>query len=144
MSDQRSGKVGSTGIAAVLAYLLAEVHPEGRGPYTMAEAATGAGVSESTLKAIKNGRGNPTFSTLESLAEFFDAPAEVWHHPSDPAAAIARHRLEQAKVDAGVISIALRADGLDAEGMDYVRRSIDQARRAQGLGPAKSGLNLRN
>jgi transcriptional regulator with XRE-family HTH domain len=144
MSDQDSGKVGSAGIAAVLRYLLAEVHPDNRGPYTMAEAAAGAEVSESTLKAIKNGRGNPTFATLENLAEFFGVPAEVWHYPSDPASVIARHRLEQTKVDAGVVSIALRAEGLDADGMDYVRRSIDQARKAQGLGPARTGLNLRN
>jgi transcriptional regulator with XRE-family HTH domain len=144
MSDQHAGRVGSAGIASVLRYLLAEVHPEGRGPYTMAEAASGAGVSESTLKGIKNGRGNPTFATLESLAEFFQVPADVWVNPSDPAAVIASHRLEQAKVDAGVVSLALRAEGLDAEGMDYVRRSIDQARRAQGLGPAKTGLNLKN
>ncbi|MFC1443060.1 helix-turn-helix transcriptional regulator [Streptacidiphilus sp. N1-10] len=144
MGDQQGGRVGSAGIASVLRYLLAEVHPEDRAPYTMAEVATGAGVSESTLKAIKTGRGNPTFATLESLAEFFQVPAEVWVNPADPAAVIAGHRLEQAKVAAGVVSIALRADGLDAEGMDYVRRSIDQARRAQGLGPAKTGLDLRN
>ncbi len=81
---------------------------------------------------------------MEVIAEFFEVPAEVWVSEMGPEWVIARHRLHQASVGANVMRLAMRADGLDADGMNFVAMSIEKARQAQGLGPARTGLDLNN
>jgi len=143
--DGTEDGVSDVRAVAVFRYLLEHVHPKGRGPYLLTEVAKGADISVSALKALKAGRkDNPTVSTLEAIARHFEVPMEVWVSDKGPEWAIANHELQQAEVDADVMKLALRAEGLDADGLRYIAKSIDLARQAQGLGPARTGLDLNN
>jgi transcriptional regulator with XRE-family HTH domain len=129
--------------ASVLQWLFKNISPEGRGPYSTAEVATGAGVSESTIKDIRAGRkSNPTMNTLTAIAAHFGITPEVWVNARGPEYVLARQQLQDVMLDAGVIQVAMRAGGLDAENLAFLALVIDKARKDSGLGPANGGLDL--
>jgi transcriptional regulator with XRE-family HTH domain len=122
-------------IAAKLTELFEKRRPEGR-PYTIAEVAAGTGISESTLKQLKRGLNtNPKIGTLTALAKFFDVPPTYWVSDEDPEEQFARRDLQHAMEDAGIQSIALRSQGLNAENIRLVTEMITMARKSQGLDP---------
>ena len=134
---------GSAGnvLARRLDHLFATVHPPGRRPYTLREAADAinaeAGttiISVSYLSQLRAGqRTEPSHSRLMAIARFFgvdvdyfsgDAPAG---DPGQQAEFLAAMR------DAGVRSIALRAHGLSESSLAAVRAVIENARRLENL-----------
>ncbi|MFD9591684.1 helix-turn-helix domain-containing protein [Kitasatospora sp. NPDC059973] len=136
MPGQADKDKGLAQIAARLDRLFEERHPEGRGPYTVAEVSTGTGISDTLLRGMrKGGKTNPTIDTLVKIAAFFDVPPTYWVS-DDPDKEVAGRDLQRAMEDAGVQSIALRSKGLDAKGLRFVKESIDMARSSQGLPPA--------
>jgi transcriptional regulator with XRE-family HTH domain len=55
--------------------LFDEVHPPGRGPYSVAEVGRGTGLSLSYLRYLRDGsRDNPTIRQVAALARFFRVP----------------------------------------------------------------------
>jgi len=143
MSAAKREGQGAVDIGARLTYLFENVHPEGRGPYTNAEVAEGSGVKIGTIKALRAGRqDNPTVHTLTAIAGFFGAPPEVFVSEHGPEYVLARQQLHGTMIDAGVLRLAMRAGGLDAENMRFLTQVIDKARAAQGLEPANGGLDL--
>ncbi|RFS85968.1 XRE family transcriptional regulator [Actinomadura spongiicola] len=68
-------------LARKVDFLFRQVHPSGRGPYSLQEAAsaieklTGEKISHNTLWKLRTGRhDNPTKRVLEALATFFGVP----------------------------------------------------------------------
>lgn len=136
MGQDRAAEDGLKVIAAKLTRLFERRHPEGRGPYTIAEVAAGTGISESTLKQLKRGLNtNPKIATLTTLAKFFDVAPTYWVSEDDPEEQFAHRDLQHAMQDAGIRSIALRSQGLNAENIRLVTEMITMARKSQGLDP---------
>ncbi|MFJ7275464.1 helix-turn-helix domain-containing protein [Kitasatospora sp. NPDC098663] len=135
MAQQTDKDQGPALIAKRLNYLFKHRHPAGRGPYTIAEAAAGTDVSESTIKQLRSGaKANPTINTLRALAAFFDVPPTYWV-TDNPEQVFAERDLVNAMRDAGVQSIALRSQGLSAKNMARITDMLDMARESQGLPP---------
>ncbi|WP_207400927.1 helix-turn-helix domain-containing protein [Actinomadura roseirufa] len=68
-------------LARKIDYLFRRMHPSGRGPYSLQEAATkveeltGEKISHNTLWKLRTGKhDNPTKRVLEALASFFGVP----------------------------------------------------------------------
>ncbi|MEU9041498.1 MULTISPECIES: helix-turn-helix transcriptional regulator [unclassified Kitasatospora] len=137
MVEHIDADAGVARIAARLGYLFEHRHPEGRGPYTIAEVVAGTGISESSIKQLRRGaKANPTINTLTAISSFFDAPPTIWVVPDDEVETVlARRDLTTAMRDSGVQSIALRSQGLNARNMARITDMIDMARESQGLPP---------
>jgi transcriptional regulator with XRE-family HTH domain len=124
-----------------LNHLFATVHPAGRGPYTLREAADAinaeAGtsiISPAYLSQLRTGqRAEPSHSRLLAIARFFGVDPSYFNE--DGAAEETDRHLEflTAMRDAGVRSVALRAQGLSEASLAAVRAVIENARRLEGL-----------
>ncbi|MEY9956790.1 helix-turn-helix domain-containing protein [Streptacidiphilus sp. MAP5-52] len=135
MTQDKTGDDGLKVIATRLMILFERRTPKGR-PYTVAEVAEGTGISETTLKQLRRGiNSNPTINTLTAIAKFFDVPPTYWVSDEDPEEQFARRDLRTAMTDAGIESIALRSQGLNAENIRFVTEAITMARKSQGLDP---------
>ncbi|MBF9071823.1 helix-turn-helix domain-containing protein [Streptacidiphilus fuscans] len=122
-------------------------------PYTNAQVAEGVqrefGVklSTNTVQSLRTGaRENPKQQTIKALADWFGVPVGYFFGDfSDPDQATSQRpepdaatAIAAAAENAGVLSVALRADGLSEEGLRLLTQVIDQVRRAEGL-PAVAG-----
>jgi transcriptional regulator with XRE-family HTH domain len=134
--SQGHEETGALQIARRLTYLFAHRHPEGRGSYSIAEVAAGTEISETTIKQLRRGTNdNPKIATLTTLAKFFDVPPTYWVSSEEPEEIFARRDLQSAMQDAGIQSIALRTQGLNADNIRLVTDMITVARKSQGLDP---------
>ena len=135
------GSGGENVLAERLNQLFATVHPAGRKPYTLREVADAinaeAGstiISVSYLSQLRAGqRTEPSHSRLVAIARFFGV--DVDYFSGDVPAEDAGQQLEflTAMRDAGVRSIALRANGLSESSLAAVRAVIENARRLENL-----------
>jgi transcriptional regulator with XRE-family HTH domain len=130
-----------------LNHLFATVHPANRGPYTLREVAdsinaeAGASmISAAYLSQLRTGqRAEPSHSRLVAIARFFGVDVEYF---SDAATAQdANRQLEflAAMRDAGIRSLAMRAQGLSEASLAAVRAVIENARRLEGLPDGHDG-----
>jgi transcriptional regulator with XRE-family HTH domain len=120
-------------IAERLEHLIATVHPASRGPYLLREIADGVNeaagekvVSVAYLSQLRLGqRMSPSFKILQAIAQWFGVPPSYF--ADDMTAAHADEQLEflTAMRDAGVRSVALRAQGLSEQALEAVRAVID-------------------
>jgi len=131
-------------LAQKIDYLFRTVHPSGRGEYSNAEVAAalqsagGPTISATYVWMLRTGkRDNPTMKHLEALASFFQVPPayffddEASSRISEELATLAAMR------DAGVRSIALRANGLSPQVLSSIRGMLDHARALEGLEPSE-------
>ena len=133
-----------TVIAERLDHLFAVCRNTDGRPYTMREVAEGinetAGeqvISVQYLSQLRLGqRSVPSYEKLQALAKFF--AVDVAYFSDDLAAEDADEQVEivQALRDAGVRSVALRADGLSQASLNAVKALIDHIRAQEGLPPA--------
>lgn len=139
MGDAPAGEPGV--LARRLQHLFATVHPPGRGPWTLKEAAAAineaAGtqvISYNYLYQLHRGtKSEVGHSRLAAIARFFGVP--VSYFSDDDAAARANENLEllAALHDQGVQHIAFRAAGLSPASLRAVLAVIENARRLEGL-----------
>jgi len=139
MGEAPGGEPGV--LARRLQHLFATVHPPGRGPYTLKEAAAAineaAGtqvISYNYLYQLHRGsKSEPGHSRLAAIARFFGVP--VSYFSDDQAAARVDENLEllAALHDQGVQHIAFRAAGLSPASLRAVLAVIENARRLEGL-----------
>ena len=128
-------------IAQRLDHLFATVHPPGRGPYSLREAADAineaAGtslISTAYLSQLRLGhRSQPSHARLLAIARFFGV--DIRYFSDDETA---RQTDEQLAVlaamrDIGVRSVALRAAGLSQASLKTVQAVIDNVRQLEGL-----------
>ncbi len=128
-------------IAQRLDHLFATVHPRGRGPYTLREAADAinqaAGtrlISPTYLWQLRNGqRTEPSHSRLAAIAEFFGVDVRYFSHDETAQRTDEQLDLLVALRDSGVKTIALRAAGLSGSSLETIRAVIENARRLEGL-----------
>lgn len=130
-------------VAEKLRYLFDNVHPPGRGRWTLREVVDGiaeqAGpdgqtVSLSYLSQLRDGvRDNPTVKHLEAIAGFFGVTAAYFLDEE-------RARRVEEQLDLLVVlrdqqarSVALRTSGLSPHSLDLIGEIIENARRAEGL-----------
>ncbi|MGA5704570.1 helix-turn-helix domain-containing protein [Peterkaempfera bronchialis] len=136
MAGQADRDKGLAQVAARLNELFEHRHPKGRGSYTVAEVASGTGISDTLIRGMRRGeKTNPTIDTLVKIAAFFDVPPTYWVN-ENPEREVAKRDLQRAMEDAGVHSIAMRSQGLNEQSLKFVTDAIDMARRSQGLPPA--------
>lgn len=65
--------------AAALTQLKATLHPRQRGPYTVAEIAAGAGLSQPyVVKLLRGERGSPRYEAVQAFARFFGVPPDYF------------------------------------------------------------------
>ncbi|GIE86826.1 helix-turn-helix domain-containing protein [Actinoplanes regularis] len=136
-----TGDLADGVLAQRLNHLFEKVHPKGRKPYTLREAAAGinekAGedvVSRTYLSQLRNGKSaNPGHKVLAAIAAFFEVPLSYFA-PDEEASRIGQ-QLEAlvAMRDAGVRRVAQRAAGLSSESLRAVLAVIENARRFEGL-----------
>ncbi|MGJ5755220.1 hypothetical protein FB563_3438 [Streptomyces puniciscabiei] len=148
-------------IAAKLDYLIREIHPKGRGPFTYQEIAdmikesAGEGeptVSHGTVQAIRTGKvTNPSVDSLRALAAFFGVPTAYFLDDSLSRTVEARIREIKESVetaDAGdevadvlrdkeVRAVAFRLSGLSARSLRGIKSIVEGFRQAEGLPEAK-------
>ncbi len=130
-----------TVIAQRLEHLFATVHPPGRGPYTLREAADGINAAAGTrlisytyLSQLRNGqRTEPSHSRLAAIARFFGV--DVRYFSDDETARQTDEQLEflAAMRDSGVRAVAIRAAGLSETSLQAVKALIENARRLEHL-----------
>jgi transcriptional regulator with XRE-family HTH domain len=140
--DDATGSV----IAERLEHLIATVHPASRGPYLLREITDGineaAGeklISVAYLSQLRLGqRATPSFKILHAIAQWFGVPPSYFS--DDLTAAQADEQLEflTAMRDAGVRSVALRAQGLSEQALEAVRAVIDAMHATQAPPPAEN------
>ena len=136
---------GVSGLENLLAQrlnrLFATVHPAGRGPYTLREAADAinseAGetiISASYLSQLRAGqRREPSHSRLAAIARFFGVDVDYFSPEVSADDADRQTEVLTAMRDAGVRTIALRAHGLSDSSLAAVLAVIDNARRLEHL-----------
>lgn len=134
-------------VAARLSHLFETVHPKGRKPYTLEEAARGinekAGrqvVSVSSLSRLKTGaRTSPAFDTIAAIADWFGVPPGYF--TSTDVAARVDSQLELAKTlqDTTVAAIAMRSAGLSERSLRAILAMVENARSLEDLGDRDSG-----
>jgi transcriptional regulator with XRE-family HTH domain len=139
MSDAAGGQPGV--LAQRLERLFATVHPPGRKPYTIKEAAEAinedAGrplLSYNYLYQLRRGtKAEPGHTRLAAIARFFQVP--VTYFDDSEAAAQIDEQLELAAAlrDQGVRHIAFRAAGLSTASLQTILAVIENARRLEGL-----------
>ena len=136
---------GVSGLENLLAQrlnrLFATVHPAGRGPYTLREAADAinseAGetiISASYLSQLRAGqRREPSHSRLAAIARFFGVDVDYFSPQVSAEDAARQAEVLTAMRDAGVRTIALRAHGLSEPSLAAVLAVIENARRLENL-----------
>ena len=128
-------------LAQRLNHLFATVHPAGRGPYTLREAADAinseAGetiISASYLSQLRAGqRREPSHSRLAAIARFFGVDVDYFSPEVSAEDADRQTEVLTAMRDAGVRAIALRAHGLSEPSLAAVLAVIENARRLENL-----------
>ena len=128
-------------LAERLDLLFETVHPAGRGPYTLREAADAinaeAGetiISAAYLSQLRNGkREEPSHSRLAAIARFFGVDVEYFSGSAPAADAARQAEALAAMQDPGVRAIALRARGLSEPSLAAVLAVIENARRLENL-----------
>ena len=136
---------GVSGLENLLAQrlnrLFTTVHPAGRGPYTLREAADAinseAGetiISASYLSQLRAGqRREPSHSRLAAIARFFGVDVDYFSPEVSAEDADRQTEVLTAMRDAGVRAIALRAHGLSEPSLAAVLAVIENARRLENL-----------
>jgi transcriptional regulator with XRE-family HTH domain len=136
---------GVSGLENLLAQrlnrLFATVHPAGRGPYTLREAADAinseAGetiISASYLSQLRAGqRREPSHSRLAAVARFFGVDVDYFSPEVSAEDADRQTEVLTAMRDAGVRAIAVRAHGLSEPSLAAVLAVIENARRLENL-----------
>jgi transcriptional regulator with XRE-family HTH domain len=128
-------------LAERLDRLFATVHPSGRGPYTLREAAdainTDAGetiISAAYLSQLRTGkRGEPSHSRLAAISRFFRVDISYFSDQVPDEDAGRQAEALAAMQDDGVRTIALRARGLSEPSLAAVLAVIENARRLENL-----------
>jgi ESX-1-secreted protein regulator len=128
-------------LAQRLNRLFETVHPAGRGPYTLREAADAinseAGetiISASYLSQLRaSQRTEPSHSRLTAIARFFGVDIDYFSAQVSAEDADRQAEVLAAMRDAGVRAIALRAHGLSESSLAAVRAVIENARRLEHL-----------
>lgn len=127
-------------LAQKIDYLFRTVHPSGRGEYSNAEvaaalqAAGGPTISATYVWQLRTGkRDNPTMKHLEALASFFQVPPAYFFDDEASSRITEELATLAALRDAGVRSIALRANGLSPQVLSSIRGMLDHARALEGL-----------
>lgn len=166
MGDQNCAD-GRRTIAQKLDYLIREIHPKGRGPFTYQEiaeqirarAAEGdPTVSHGTVQAIRTGKvTNPSVDSLRALAGFFGVPPAYFLDDTVSEAVEARIREikdNTDKADAGdeladvlqdknVRAVAFRLSGLSAKSLRGIKGIVEGFRQAEGLPDVKPRTSRR-
>jgi transcriptional regulator with XRE-family HTH domain len=128
-------------IAQRLDHLFAIVHPPGRGPYTLREAADAinkaAGttiISASYLSQLRKGqRTEPSHSRLTAIARFFGVDVRYFSDNQTAAQTDEQLELLAAMRDNGVRSVALRLNGLSAASLAAIQAVVENARQLEQL-----------
>lgn len=138
MAQQQDG--GMPRLATQLNHLFATVpRPGGRDLWTNEDAAatmtdTGVAMSAAYLSQLRTGkRDNPSARHLAAIARLFEVPMEYFFDPEVAAKIDADLRLLVAVRDAGVHTIALRAQGLSEESLSGVAGMIEHIRRLERI-----------
>jgi transcriptional regulator with XRE-family HTH domain len=138
VAQQQDG--GMTRLATQLNHLFATVpRPGGRDLWTNEDAAaamtdTGVAMSAAYLSQLRTGkRDNPSARHLAAIARLFEVPMEYFFDPEVAAKIDADLRLLVAVRDAGVHTIALRAQGLSEESLSGVAGMIEHIRRLERI-----------
>lgn len=144
MEDAPGGEPGV--LAQRLERLFAAVHPPGRGPYSIREAAEAinesAGqplLSYNYLYQLRRGtKAEPGSTRLAAIARFFQVPVTYFY--DDEAADRIDEQLELAAAlrDQGVLRVATRSAGLSPDSLRAILAVIENARRLEGL-PVNDG-----
>lgn len=127
-------------LATQLNHLFATVpRPGGRDLWTNEDAAaamtdTGVAMSAAYLSQLRTGkRDNPSARHLAAIARLFEVPMEYFFDPEVAAKIDADLRLLVAVRDAGVHTIAMRAQGLSEESLSGVAGMIEHIRRLERI-----------
>jgi hypothetical protein len=138
VAQQQDG--GMPRLATQLNHLFATVpRPGGRDLWTNEDAAaamtdTGVAMSAAYLSQLRTGkRDNPSARHLAGIARLFEVPMEYFFDPEVAAKIDADLRLLVAVRDAGVHTIALRAQGLSEESLSGVAGMIEHIRRLERI-----------
>lgn len=128
-------------LARRLDHLFTNVHPKGRGPYSLREAAQAindrAGeklISAAYLSALRTGqKREPSSRRLSAIAEFFGV--QVGYFSDDDVAARTNEQLEAlaAMRDGDVRTLALRAAELSPRALKAILQIVESTRAAEGL-----------
>ncbi|MEU9889991.1 helix-turn-helix transcriptional regulator [Sphaerisporangium sp. NPDC051017] len=128
-------------LAQRLDHLFKTVHPKGRGPYTLREAARQineeagkAIISAAYLSQLRTGeKTRPSYERLSAIARFFGV--DVTYFADDEVAVRTDSQLAliAAIRDSGVRELALRASGLSPETLKAILGMVEQARKIEGL-----------
>ncbi len=106
---------------------------------TAIEAAGGPTVSASYLHQLRTGqKDNPTKRHLEALAAYFGVPPAYFFDDRLAAEVDAQLAMLRTLRDTGVMTVALRAQGLSEESLQILTQLIDRTRRLEGLDQSKS------
>lgn len=115
-------------------YLIRQVHPRGRKPYTHPEISEATGLSTGLLSALRSGKNlNPTKDTLERLAKFFGVPEAFFFDDQTAEQVTAQIGLAAVMRDAGIAHVASRMVGLSQGSLEAVISMTEQLRKLEGL-----------
>jgi transcriptional regulator with XRE-family HTH domain len=136
MNDRRPGV-----LAQRLDHLFKTVHPKGRGPYTLREAAKEindqageAIISAAYLSQLRTGeKTNPSHERLRTIAAFFGVDVTYFTDDEVAERTDSQLALVNAIRDSGVRELALRASGLSPETLKAILSMVEQARKIEGL-----------
>ncbi|MFI1162845.1 helix-turn-helix domain-containing protein [Streptomyces sp. NPDC020801] len=155
MGDEHSA--GRRTIAQKLDYLITEIHPKDRGPFTYQEIADqirkrakegDPTVSHGTVQAIRTGKvTNPGVDSLRALASFFGVPPSYFLDDEVSSAVETRIReikestekadandeLAEVFADKDVRAVAFRLGGLSAKSLRGIKGIVEGFRKAEGL-----------
>jgi hypothetical protein len=138
VAQQQDG--GMPRLATQLNHLFSTVpRPGGRDLWTNEDAAatmtdTGVAMSAAYLSQLRTGkRDNPSARHLAAIARLFEVPMEYFFDSEVAAKIDADLRLLVAVRDAGVHTIALRAQGLSEESLSGVAGMIEHIRRLEHI-----------
>ncbi|MFR9806467.1 helix-turn-helix domain-containing protein [Pseudonocardia sp. RS010] len=116
-----------------LDHLIRNVHPEGRGPYTLDEISqgikesTGVTISVAYLSQLANGRrDNPTMAHLHGIATFFGVPVGYFFDAATSRATDEELALLRAIRDEGIRDLTLAALDLTPETRAAVGRIMSE------------------
>ena len=135
--DSSQGNV----LADRLERLFQTVHPAGRRPYSLREAAAAindaAGetiISATYLSQLRSGqRTEPSHSRLVAIARFFGVGVDYFSDAIRAEDASRQAEVAAAMRNAGIRQLALRAHGLSDSSLAAVLAVIDNARRLENL-----------
>jgi transcriptional regulator with XRE-family HTH domain len=113
------------------------VNPETGCPYSVAEVAAATGISESTIRQLRQGsKRNPTMKTVQILAAHFRVTEDYFSKEmsgTDVDRVVIALKLLDIMERAGVQDIFLRASELSVDGMRMVGAVVDTACKAEGI-----------